>query len=169
MVGIQNSAEKDRVWVEKIAFTVSGYKGYFDREIRRDSDRAVRDFLGRYLDKCKVLINRLSLDVTDGGDLASVRELASKLGRVIGEIRYADYGNTEFFEIIKIHKSKLSRLYKFDMALNACSENIESLISEMEEALNNGVPISDLIDQIRAEINMISEIRQDREGLILEM
>ena len=105
---------------ERILHWIPGFKGYFERELRRDSDRLQREFMVEQLRTVKnglaevvrVVSRQKKLDL-----LTAYDELARLLERDINEIRYADRGYTGFFDLIKIREAELEAVYQADADL----------------------------------------------------
>ena len=115
--------------LERLANMVPGLKGYRDKELRRDSDRILREHLAKQLEECKKGLNDISnaalrakqLDVIN--DVETARKRIDKLAN---RVRYADRGYAGFFGAIKVDDEKLGAVYEFDMAMVSAVDSIRA-------------------------------------------
>lgn len=117
-------------WFERILHKIPGFKGYYEREFRRDADRLQREFVVRQLREVKKSLNLViqivsrhkNLDLLTDYDL-----FAKSLEKTSNEIRYSDQGYSGFFDLIKINEAELDSLYQLDskMVDLACRFNDE--------------------------------------------
>jgi hypothetical protein len=106
--------------LEGIANAIPGFKGYRDRELRRDADRLEREHLAAQLEGCKKGLNDASAAVSRSGSLDAVNDIETarkRLDKVIARVRYADRGYSGFFDTVKVDEAMLARVYEFDLAL----------------------------------------------------
>lgn len=106
--------------IEQIANAIPGFKGYREKELRRDADRLQREHLASRLDECKKTLNEQAAAVTRSGGLDAINEIETarkRLDKVANRIRYADRGYAGFFDAIKVDEAMLARVYEFDLAL----------------------------------------------------
>lgn len=117
---ILDKARAAQNFLEKIANAIPGFKGYREKELRRDADRLQREHLAELLEVCKKGLNQAADAATRSGNLEGVNqvELALKrLERVVNRIRYADRGYAGFFDPVKVDEAVLARVYEFDLSL----------------------------------------------------
>ena len=106
--------------IERLGAMIPGFKGYLERETRREVDKMQRDWLAAQVDRGREGIQRRVRDWSRSGNLANLDLAASiekLLDRVANRIRHADYGYSGFFDAVKIFEDKLDRLYQFDLSL----------------------------------------------------
>ena len=129
-MGIQEKARDKMNWFERILHTIPGFKGYHEREFRRDADRLQREFIVRQLREIKKSLSLVIQIVSRQKNLELLTEydlFAKGLEKTINEIRYADQGYSGFFDLIKIKEAELDSLYQLDgeMVALACRFNDE--------------------------------------------
>lgn len=130
MDGFENAREQ-RNWLEKLGEKIPGFRGYLDRELRREVDKMQRDFLASEVDRGRQGLQTKIRSWSRKGalehlDIASTTE--KLLDRLANRIRHADYGSSGFFDAVKIGESELELLYQFDLAL---SLNVEALADQI--------------------------------------
>ncbi len=113
--------------LERLVNHIPGFKGYNEKELRRDADRVQREYLASRLDEAKKHLDQIAATAPP----ASVRSTPSttsrrrskRLDKVANRIRYADRGYAGFFDAIKVDEAALDRVYRFDLAL---VDNVEA-------------------------------------------
>ena len=120
-----------RNWLEGIVEKIPGFRGYLERETRRDVDKMQRDYLAEQMDGGRHELQWKIRDWSKGGQLDSL-ELASSLekllDRIANRIRHASYGTAGFFDAVKIGEAELEALYNFDLQL---METIQALCGDI--------------------------------------
>jgi hypothetical protein len=114
---IQEKAREKMNWFEKVLHKIPGFKGYYEREFRRNADRLQREFIVKQLQEVNKYLNVVIQTVSRLKNLELLTEydLFSKgLQKTINEIRYADQGYSGFFDLIKIKEAELDSIYQLD-------------------------------------------------------
>jgi hypothetical protein len=129
--------------LERIASAIPGFKGYRERELRRDADRLEREHLAARLDACKKGLDETAAALTRSGSLDAINDVEKarkRLDKVIARIRYADRGYSGFFDTIKVDEGTLGRVYEFDLALvdgveavRAAAGDLPAMIARLDE------------------------------------
>lgn len=117
---IEERAKRQRNGFERMLHRIPGFKGYYEREFRRDSDRLQREFIVEKLREVKIGLNDIVRVVTRQKQpdlLTAYDEFTRLLERNINEIRYADRGYSGFFDLIKIREAELDAVYQVDADL----------------------------------------------------
>jgi hypothetical protein len=106
--------------LERIMNAIPGFKGYREKELRRDADKLQRDHLADLLEESKKHLNQISTDISRSGNLHGMNDVETarkRLDKVIARIRWADRGYAGFFDTVKVDEAMLARVYEFDLAL----------------------------------------------------
>ena len=117
---IEEKAKRQRNGFERMLHWIPGFKGYYERELRRDSDRLQREFIVEKLRDVKIGLNDIVRAVSRQKQPALLTvydEFSRLLERSINEIRYADRGYSGFFDLIKIREAELDAVYQIDAEL----------------------------------------------------
>jgi hypothetical protein len=129
---------------KKILGKIPGFKGYIERQSRRDADKLLRETIAREFDAQWQRISTLQKEMLSQGDLAHVddmEEAAIKLRTFIDRVRNASYGHSSLFDAVKINEPELARLYQFDAALLGMADEINSAMDNVEVAIGTeGLP-----------------------------
>lgn len=129
---IYEKTKKEMRLSERIVAALPGFRGYKEKELRRESDRFIRDHLYLKLSDARKdlktvfqkLSDRRSFDV-----LTDMDRLVAKLDRVAEKVNHASYGYAGFFDAVKIEEEALDRMIDFD---NKLIEDVDSMVSEVD-------------------------------------
>jgi hypothetical protein len=114
------AAKGQRNLLERLMDKIPGYRGFQDRELRRDVDKLQREHLGKELGRIKGTLRELARRYTDAGQIAALGgfdRIDRTLDGVSQAVRFADYGATGIFDAVKIGDAELARLYEHDLAV----------------------------------------------------
>lgn len=137
MAGVDERIEESKNWLEKFLEKVPGYRGYKQKELRREVDKTERVFAAGRLDGCLARLDEVKLDLIKAQKLDLVGEVdvvMRKLRRARDRLQFADYGYAGLFDPAKVDQAVLERLRVFDQALEAESAGtcafVESLAAD---------------------------------------
>ena len=105
---------------ERIAAALPGFRGYKEKELRRESDKLIRNHLYLKLSKDKDNVRSISQRIADKrylDVLADIDRLVAKMDRITEKVNHASYGYSGFFDIVKIKEDNLDRMIAFDNQL----------------------------------------------------
>ena len=72
-MSIQDKSKSQLIWYEKILQGIPGFKGYYERELRRDSDKLQREYIVYQLKDAKDNINNLVQELSKHGKIEKAR------------------------------------------------------------------------------------------------
>ncbi len=167
--------KKEMGLFEKIASYIPGYRGYKEKEIRRESDRLVRMEVVNRLKDTKNIIRRKFSNPTiiqklSNEDTWRLDTLMSRLDRVTQRIDKAVAGYAGIFDAIKVKEDKLDDVIQYDLNL---IEKAESLKNDVEKIIamepgkdewRNGM--DELISKIEEMDDFINKRSEILRGLI---
>jgi uncharacterized phage infection (PIP) family protein YhgE len=166
VAGIDDRIEQSKNWFERIAEHVPGYKGYKDKELRREADKTQRLFVAERLDTVAKKLDDIKLDLVNRAQLDKVGAIdlvSRKLRTLTDKIRYADYGYAGLFDTDKVDEPILDQLYQFDNNLLTGVQEIETLAG----ALNaDGPTLTNDIALLQDKIEALGTQFAEREHLI---
>lgn len=139
VAGIDDRIEQSKNWFERMAEHIPGYKGYKEKELRREADKTQRLFVAERLTSVLAKLDAIKLDLVNRGDLEKLGLIdvtGRKLRTVTDKIRFADYGYAGLFDTDKVDEPILDQLYQFDNELVTGVGEMETLAA----ALNAGSP-----------------------------
>ena len=125
---------KNRNFIETILWYIPGFKGYLEKEYRRESDELQRNWLADRLTRSKRAIGNLTRPLADAGQidvLPQIDRMRGRLDKLIGRIQGAMQGYSGFFDLVRVREELLERVYEHDADLidrvDALAEAVEQL------------------------------------------
>lgn len=118
--GGYEAARAQRNILERLGEKIPGFRGFQDRELRRDVDKLQREHLAGEIGRLKTTLRDRARAYTDAGQIALLGpfdRLDRQLDGLSQSVRFADYGATGLFDAVKIGEAELQRLYEFDLSL----------------------------------------------------
>jgi len=155
--------------LEQLASKVPFYKGYKEKELRRETDKLLRDNLA---EQCKVQWQRvadLQRQLVDAGLLVYVDDLQAaetRLRRFMDRIRNASYGYSGVFNVTKVDEAALDALYEFDASLVNQIAAIKAGLDGVQEAIDAGAGIPGAIREVTTVIGAANDIFSEREKIL---
>lgn len=127
-------AKAQRNILERIGDKIPGYRGFQDRELRRDVDKTLREHLASELGRLKAAVRDRARSYTDAGKigvLSAFDRLDRQIDGLSQAIRFADYGASGLFDPVKIGEAELERLYQFDLSIVNDLAQVEGEIASL--------------------------------------
>jgi len=149
--------------LERLANEIPGFKGYREKELRRDADRLQREHLASRLEESRRSLDSLAAAASRTGALDAISDIETarkRLERVVNRIRYADRGYAGFFDTIKVSEESLDRVYRFDLELLADVEAARKAAGEAASA--GGAAVQAMIGRLDA----LDAHMADREAIL---
>lgn len=129
---------------KKIVAYLPGFKGYIERQNRRDADKLVRETVANRFEQQWGRISALQREFISSGDLAYVDDLeqaAIKLRTFADRVRRATRGYSGWFDAIKINEQDLAKLYAYDAAMLGLAEEIGRAVDHVQASVgSDGLP-----------------------------
>ncbi len=139
---------RDRNFIEDFLRRIPGFRGYLEKEYRRESDDLQRDWLADRLQRAKRAIDAVSRSLADAGQidvLPNLDRMRGRLDKLIGRIRGAVQGYSGFFDLVRVDESLLERVYEHDLAM---MEHVEALATKIEQLPPDGQEVARQIPEI---------------------
>ncbi len=129
---------------KKLASKIPGFKGYIERQNRRDSDKLLRDTIYRRFRELEGRISDLQVEFINQGEIKYTDDLeraALRLRTFADRVRTAPRGYSSLFEAVKINEEELAQLYEFDATLMDKSEEVGRAIDNIQASVGtDGLP-----------------------------
>lgn len=123
---------------------IPGYRGYADKEARRDADGALRRQLAaEYKTQADRLtrVSQMLLAARKLTELAPVDTAARHLNHFTDRLRTATYGYAGLWENVKVDERALDQLYQFDLGLADGANVVRTHMDGIERAASAGEPL----------------------------
>ena len=124
-------AQSRRNWLERLGAKIPGFRGYQDRELRREVDKLQREHMAGQLGQLKARVRDQARAYTDAGRIGVLHvfdRLDRRLDGLSQAVRFADYGASGLFDVVKVYDEELDRLYQFDLSVLDDLEGLELAI-----------------------------------------
>jgi hypothetical protein len=164
MEPILNRARAGRNTLEQVADAIPGFRGYREKELRRDADRLQREYLAARLEETRKGLDALALAVSRAGALDAINDIETarkRLDKAVARIRYADRGYSGFFDPVKVDEATLDQVYQSDLSLLAGVDVARAAVAARGEAAG-GPALAALLDALEAIDSRLS----DREAVL---
>ena len=172
MAGIDDRIEESKNWFERMMEHIPGYRGYKQKELRREADKLIRSYMYRQLtqtrDDLKVTYQRLvDNKVTDV--YQHIDRLVTRLDAVAIQINYASYGYAGFFDAAKINEDELDRMLDYDQKLVDNIRTLSEEVKKTKDEVSNGYfgNVSNNIRSIRSMVDNVDSLMNERKNVVL--
>lgn len=129
---------------KKLASKIPGFKGYVERQNRRDSDKLIRDTLFRRFRELEGRVSDLQVEFINQGEIEQTDDLekaALRLRTFADKVRTAPRGYAGLFDAIKVNEPELAKLYEFDASLLDKADEVARAIENIQESVGTeGLP-----------------------------
>ena len=134
--------KKNQSLVERIGLYIPIYRGYKEKNLRRDEDRAVRTEVSRVLERAKLDFATIQRATVNDLDLMRDSErIRSKIDRYYIDVKKAVNGYSAFHASVKILESELDALIEWDAKLmddaNQLKEDTALIVRQIDSGDNN--------------------------------
>jgi hypothetical protein len=165
--GGYEEAKTHRNALERLGDKIPGFRGFQDRELRRDVDKLQREHIAGELGRLKTALRDRARAYTDAGQIAMLSpfdRLDRQLDGLSQTVRFADYGASGLFDTVKIGEEQLQRLYEFDLSL---LEDVGALQADVAAIPSPGAgePAAAL-DQAQQRVRAVEDKWRQREQVI---
>jgi hypothetical protein len=169
MTDLYEQIKGDRGRIESFLGKIPGYKGYKEKEMRREADKLLRDTLARRLqeqwrrlpDIQKQLLSSAQIQWLDDIEGATM-----KLQLFIDRLKTATYGYAGFFDAVRVKEDELDQLYNFDLALGDQVDEITAAVDALSSAAMSKEGIGEAIARLNSAAVMANETFGRRQDVI---
>lgn len=152
--------------LEELLRRIPGFRGYLEKEYRRDSDRLQREHLAKQLERSKQELDRMAQPLVEAGQLdllPRLERVRGRIDRLIGQIRGAVGGYSGVFDLVQIDEGTLEAVYDHDMAL---SDDVGRLAAEIKRFEAEPLTMSERLAAIEAVLDRLSESWNGRDAIL---
>ena len=156
----------DRNFIETVLRHVPGFRGYLEKEYRRESDELQRDWLADRLQRSKRSVDelaRLLVDAAEVDQLPEIDRLRVRLDRLLGRIRGAMQGYSGFFDLVRVDEPLLEAVYEHDAALD---ELVDAFAKWAEQLPGKKDQVSAAVAELLGRIDEIERRWDQREDML---
>jgi hypothetical protein len=138
MTDLTSQIKDQRGGFAKLLSKIPGFKGYMEKETRRDADKIVRDAVATKFTTQLARLCELQNDMLSNGGFEyvdDVEQSAVKLRTFIDRVKTAPRGYGGLFDAVQVKEDQLDQLYNFDYQLLSEADNLAAAIDQCRIAL----------------------------------
>lgn len=158
--------------LEKLEVLIPGFRGYKIKELIREDDRLVRQYVTSKIYESLNILEGVQAQVLSSSGLKAADELeliVRKLRMTADKIKYAPSGYAGLFDRAKVWESTLNKLLDIDGKLVPIVNSISEKVQALKNVSLNPDPqvIHDTITSVSNLCDEVSKLVQQREMLII--
>lgn len=165
-------AKKQMRLGERIVAGIPGFRGYKEKELRRESDKLIRNHLHLKLSESKDDLKSVFQKLSDRryfDVITDMDRLMARVDRVTEKVNHASYGYAGFFNIVKVTEENLDRMIDFDNKLvdeaAALAADVDAFKAEIAKGETKNA--KERIQKIADKVEGFEEIFDRRAEVIL--
>lgn len=154
---------------EKLVGKIPGYKGYKEKELRREADKLLRQKLAADLDLQRRRLNEQQVALVNAGQILFTDDLEralTKLQTLIDRIKTASYGYSGLFDAVKVKEEQLDQLYAFDAGLLDGVPQVAAAVDKVAEAIEKEAEIGPAIKALTKLVTQFNDLFSRRQEAI---
>jgi len=156
---------------ERILAELPGFRGYKEKEIRRETDKLIRNHVYQKLVQARKNVKDVFQQLSDRRlheVLTEMDRLVMVFDRVAEKIHHASYGYAGFFDVLKVQEEKLDKMIDFDSSLIDRVQKILDEATVFKEEVMKGQfkRARQHIDKLRGSLESLEETFDEREEVI---
>ena len=154
---------------KKLASYIPGFKGYMERQTRRDADKVLRDTVARRFDEQWKRASQIQTDMVGNGQIAYVDDMekaAIKLRTFIDKISTAPRGYSGLFDAVKINENELEKIYQFDAGFFDLAEQVARALDNVEASLGDETALPAAIRNVTSIARLAVETYNKRSEVV---
>ncbi|MGC8873579.1 MAG: hypothetical protein ACP5SI_03910 [Chloroflexia bacterium] len=161
--------EREKSALKRLASRIPGYAGYYEKELRRDADRLLREYVAGRLEQQRRRLTEFQQEWLRTSGLAlmgEMDEVTRKLQTLIDRLRSAVYGYAGWFDTLTVREEALDALYDYDATLLDEADALEVEIQAFGQAVQQQGDARSALTTLRERLVGLHE-KVDRRRAIL--
>ena len=129
---------------KKLGSYIPGFKGYIERQNRRDADKILRDTVARRFDEQWKRTSQMQADMAGNGMIEFIDDIdkaAIQMRTFIDKISTAPRGYSGLFDAVKINEKELEAIYQFDAAFFDLAEQVGRANDNIEASMGDAAAL----------------------------
>ena len=155
---------------KRLGSLIPGFKGYIERQNRREADKLLRDTVARRFDEQWKRASQLQVDMVSQGMIAYVDDMeraALQLRTFIDKIGTAPRGYSGLFDAVKINEKELEAIYQYDAGFFDLAEQVGRAIDNVEASLGDESALPAAIRNLTSIARMAVETYNRRSEVVV--
>lgn len=168
MPDVVEKVKAERGLFEKVVSYIPGYHGYKEKELRRESDRLVRQQAAAHLKRASDAFKRA---LSSGTSLPDTKRLAAdrtiaRLDLTKERVAKAVGGYSGFFDAVKVREDRLDRMITADFDLINLSATLMDQVNRVTKAGVLAPTWNQDVAEVEAQIDRLEDALRKRDEVI---
>jgi hypothetical protein len=161
----------DRGLLERIMGYIPGYRGYKEKEMRRESDRLVRMEVVSSLKAAKTAFRRrladpVAVQKLSTEDTYRYESLTYRLDRVTQRVDRAVAGYAGVFDAIRVREDKLNAVIQYDTSMIEKAGAIKTDVDKVDSMQTGADDWSTAMDALVSKVDEFDKFIDERVGVL---
>lgn len=146
---------KELSLLEKLEKIIPGFHGYKVKELIREDDRLIRNYIYNELKRARDIVRELMLAALDGmydAPVTYLDRLWKKLDEASSKVKNAPAGYAGFFDRVKVREQELETLKQIDAEIASMTE---SLLAVLREARSNPAKLQEVMNLVNSVLDRV--------------
>jgi hypothetical protein len=166
--------EDEKRLSEKIMTALPGFRGYKEKELRRETDKLIRNHLYERLVEAKSDLKEAYQRLVDNRIMETwtgMDRLVAKFDRIAEKINHAFYGYSGFFDAVKIKEDRLDHVIRFDSDLIGSIDRTAAKVQKFKSEVTSRkfTDAKTRIDELLKDIDDLEKAFNKRKSTILDI
>jgi hypothetical protein len=157
MARVKETIREQRNALERLVTQIPGFRGYHEREARREADKLLREHGASRLERVVRELHEIAAN-SALDELNELHELVNDVEKLRAELRFADRGYSGFFDEVKLDSSR---------ALDAVYEKDDGIVAQIEQIAAQVADVEFQAASVRAVVKRLGLALADRRTAIL--
>jgi hypothetical protein len=157
--------------LENLAHKIPGYKGYKDKEMRREADKLLRMQVASKLDDQRKRLSEQQMQLISQAQIEFVDDLeraVMKLQLLIDRVKTASYGYAGLFDAVKVKEEQLDALYEFDNKMVDSVGEVASDVDRLTSAITAKEGVGEAVTALVGTVDQANLTFGHRQEAILQ-
>ena len=156
---------------EKLVAKIPGYKGYKEKEMRREADKLLRDHIYGVLTAQRSRIEDIqaNLGLEHLAQIEKIGTARRRLQTLADTVHTAAYGYAGLFDAVKVKEEQLDALYTFDNGLLEQTDAIAAGIDSLQVAADSGEGLAGATRDLTETITRLQALYNQRKDVLTGM
>jgi hypothetical protein len=151
---------RDESKLKRLASRIPGYGSYLDKEMRRDADKLLREYIAAQLSQQQRRMTEYQQELLSEGGLKwmdDVDRVQKKLQLLSDRLRTAVYGYAGWFDAIVIREDELNALYDYDATLLDGVDQVAAGVEAFGRAVRGQSDVREALASMKDLLTMLHE------------
>lgn len=142
----------ERGFFENLVAKIPGFKGYHEKNARRQADTMLREYLAQRIQTIVTQFTRFESDILGNGKglryMSRTREVKSKIQSYADRVQTAAPKYSGMFASLKIGNEELDKIYAFDEAQVRYIDALETSVGILQATADKGEDFTSALDAV---------------------